>query len=173
MFAKIVLSMIIIISSASIGYVLAYRYVQRLQDLKNLYLSFQLLETEVLYSSNPLPTAMLRVSLKSNKTIGKIFMDTYELLNSRTGYGIEDAWQRAVDDNISHTSLLSEDREILMDFVKNLGATDKENQIKNFHLVYLQLKKQQEIAEGLKIKNEKMCKSLGVIIGIAIVIVFI
>ncbi|WP_168198274.1 stage III sporulation protein SpoIIIAB [Crassaminicella thermophila] len=173
MFVKTIFSIIIIVATAAIGYIFSYGYVQRLQQLKNLYLSFQLLETEIIYSSNPLPIAMERVGKKSNKYICNIFNDTYKILNSKIGYSIEEAWNKAINDNLMKTSLNNEDKEILIDFGKNLGFTDKENQIKNFQLVYLQLQKQQKIAEQLKMKNEKMCKSLGVLIGIAIVIVLI
>ena len=61
MLAKLILSLIIIISAGIIGYVLAYRYVERNQELKNLYIAFQLLETEIMYSSSSLPIALKRV----------------------------------------------------------------------------------------------------------------
>ncbi|QXM06014.1 stage III sporulation protein SpoIIIAB [Crassaminicella indica] len=173
MFAKIIFSSVIIISTAAIGYILSYQYVQRLQQLKNLYLSFQLLETEIIYASNPLPTAMERVAIKSNKSINKIFTDTYKILSSKMGYSIEEAWNTAIYRNIKNMSLDKEDQDILIDFGKNLGCTDKENQLKNFQLIYLQLEKQQQLAEELKMKNGKLCKSLGILIGLSIVIIFI
>ena len=173
MFAKLILSIIIITSAGIIGYVLAYRYVQRLQQLKNLYLSFQLLETEILYSSNSLPIALQKVGIKSNKSVRDFFLDTYKILDSRMGCSIEEAWTKAIEDNITGTSLNREDKEILLDFGNNLGRTDKEHQVKNFNYIYLQLKKNQENAEIQRLKNEKMFKNLGILIGIAIVIVFI
>jgi stage III sporulation protein AB len=173
LFAKIIFSSLIILCTAAIGYIFSYEYTERLYQLKNLYLSFQLLETEILYASNPLPIAMQRVGSKSGKKINEIFTDTYKILYSKRGYSIEEAWHKAIAQNIKNISLNKEDEEILIDFGKNLGFTDKENQIKNFQLIYLQLKKQQDHAEHLKMKNGKLCKSLGVLIGLAIVIVFI
>ncbi|TCO79183.1 stage III sporulation protein SpoIIIAB [Marinisporobacter balticus] len=173
MFAKTIFSIIIILSTATIGYVFAYGYVQRLHQLKNLYLSFQLLETEIIYASNPLPIAMKKVGERSHKTIRKIFTDVYDILHSKMGYSIEEVWNTAINNHFKQTSLNMEDKEILLDFGKSLGFADKENQIKNFKLIYLQLEKQQQIAEGLRMKNEKMCKSLGILVGIGIVIVFI
>lgn len=173
MLAKLILSIIIIASAGIIGYVLAYRYVQRNQQLKNLHIAFQLLETEIMYSSSSLPMALKRVGLKSNSPIGSFFTETYKILDSRLGYGIEEAWSRTVEDTISETSLNHEDKEVLLDFGFNLGSTDKEHQIKNFQFIYLQLKKRQDDAENLRMKNEKMFKNLGILIGIAIVIIFI
>lgn len=173
MFAKIILSIIIISATATMGYLISYGYVQRLSQLRYLHLSFQLLETEIIYASNPLPIAMKKVGEKSNKTISKIFIDTYNYLHSKMGYSIEQVWNMALNNYFKQTFLNKEDKEILMDFGKNLGFTDKENQIKNFRLIYLQLEKQQKIAEQLRTKNEKMCKSLGLLVGIGIVVVFI
>jgi stage III sporulation protein AB len=165
--------MIIILSTSIIGYMVAYKYAQRLQQLKNLYVSFQLLETEIIYASNSLPFAMKKVGERSSKGISKLFIDTHKILHSKIGYSIEEAWNKAIRDNIAYTFLENEDGEILIDFGKNLGNTDKEYQVKNFKIIYTQLEKQQQIANDIKIKNVKMCKSLGVLIGIAIVIVFI
>lgn len=173
MFAKMIISIVIVFSAGAIGYIHAYRYKQRLKQLKDLYLSFQLLETEVFYSIRSLPMAMKRVGEKSHPSICQLFTDAYKTLHSKGGYSVEEAWENAVNDNYMKTSLTVDDREILKDFGKNLGSTDRENQIKNFHFIYLQLEKQQQIAHSIQIKNEKMCKSLGLLIGIAIVIVCI
>lgn len=170
---KGMVSIIIIISTGSIGYILAYRHIQRLQQLKNLYLAFQLLETEILYASTPLPAAMKKVGEKANKSISSFFTDTSRILNSKMGFSIEEAWTKAIENNFKFTALVWEDKEVVIDFGNNLGCTDRENQGKNFQLAYLQLKKQQEAAEYLRMKNEKMYKSLGILIGIAIVIIFI
>jgi len=171
--AKLVLSITIITSAGIIGYVLAYRYVQRLQQLKSIYLSFQLLETEIMYSSNNLPRALEKVGNKSSSSIKNFFLDTYRTLEGRLGLSLEEAWLKAVENNIARTSLDEEDKAILLDFGLNLGCTDRENQVKNFQLIYLQLKKRQDHAEELRLKNERMCKNLGILLGIAIVIVFI
>lgn len=173
MLTKLILSFIIIASAGIIGHVLAYRYVERNQQLKNLYIAFQLLETEIMYSSSSLPMALKRVGVKSKSPLGGFFTGTYKILDSRQGFGIEEAWSKAVEEIIFETSLDNEDKDILLDFGLNLGSTDKEHQMKNFQFIYLQLKKRQDDAENLRMKNEKMLKTLSVLIGIAIVIVFI
>ncbi len=173
MFVKILGSILIIFSTSIIGYILAHRYTERIQQLKNIYLSFQILETEIIYLSNSLPIAMQRVGNKSNPIVKNIFTDTHQMLSKKAGYSMEEAWNKSIHNNFSNTSLIKEDCEILIDFGKNLGSTDKENQVKNFKFIYLQLEKQQKDAETLKIKNEKMYKSLGALVGIAIVILLI
>ncbi|WP_169832945.1 stage III sporulation protein SpoIIIAB [Geosporobacter ferrireducens] len=170
---KVLFSLFILFSTSLIGYIYAFRYNHRVQQLRHILHGLQLLETEVLYSSNSLPEAMKRVGERSHSSIANIFLDTAECLFSRKGISLEDAWGRAVEGLGAYSSLQKIDQEVLIDFGKLLGTSDKENQKKNFHIVTLELQKQQKIAEEERSKNEKMCKSLGILAGLAIVIVFI
>ena len=65
----------------------------------------------------------------------------------------------------------SEDEEILISFGKLLGSSDTEGQIKNIRLTLNQLKMQEEKAEELRKKNESMYRNLGVLGGLAIIII--
>ncbi|KXG76792.1 stage III sporulation protein SpoIIIAB [Thermotalea metallivorans] len=170
---KLMISAVIVLSASLIGYILSYNYVQRPKQIKNLILSLQLLETEILYMLTPLPQALKKIGSKGNTELAGIFKEAGSLLETRRGYDIEDAWQQAIEQKIRFTSLSEEDKEILIDFGKNLGSIDRENQIKNFNFIYAQLKKQQQTAEELRAKNEKMYRSLGVLLGLAIVILFL
>lgn len=173
MFVKVLFSLFILFSTSLIGYIYASRYNHRVQQLRHILHGLQLLETEILYSSNSLPEAMRRVGERSHPSIASIFLDTAECLYSRKGIGLEEVWCRAVKSFGANSSLQEMDQEVLTDFGKQLGTSDKENQKKNFHMITLELQKQQKLAEEDQCKNEKMCKSLGILAGLAIVIVFI
>ncbi|WP_053957119.1 stage III sporulation protein SpoIIIAB [Inediibacterium massiliense] len=173
MIVKILCSIFIILSSSTIGYLYSLRYFQRLQQLKDLYISFQLLETEITYVATPLATAMQKIGNQSNQPIHQIFKNVHKILSQRMGYSVEEAWYQAIENHFNHTALTEEDREILIDFGKNLGCTDQENQTKNFKWIYLQLQKHQQNADELKNKNGKLCKNMGVLAGLAIVIILI
>ncbi len=173
MLIKVLSSLFILFSSALIGYIYASRYNHRVQQLRHVLHGIQLLETEVLYSSNSLPEAMKRVGERSHSTVAKIFLDTAQCLYSRKGISLEEAWGKAIESQGAYSALQEIDREILIDFGKLLGTSDKENQKKNFHMVILELQKQQRSADEERCKNEKMYRSLGILAGLAIVIVFI
>lgn len=66
-----------------------------------------------------------------------------------------------------------EDKEVLKMFGKLLGKTDKKGQISEIEITNSFIEKQIEKAENEKNKNAKLYKSLGVICGIGIVIIFI
>jgi stage III sporulation protein AB len=170
---KAILSIIIILSASFIGYILSYKYVQRPRQIKHLFLSLQLLETEILYLLTPLPQALKKVGGKSSMELNRIFTEASELLEKKDGFCIEDAWRQSVEKHYHFTSLTEEDKEALIDFGMSLGTVDRDHQLKNFHFIYGQLKKQQQSAEELRSKNERMYRSLGVLLGVAIVILFL
>ena len=72
------------------------------------------------------------------------------------------------------TDLLSineEDKSILKNLSKLLGQTDMEGQVNQINLTTAFLDEQIEKAEKERAKNEKMYRTLGMIVGLAIVII--
>ena len=82
-----------------------------------------------------------------------------------------DAWENSIDS--SNIMLLQDDKEAWKSLGKLLGKTDIEGQISQIRLVNNFLDIQIEEATESKNKNEKMYKKLGLIVGIATVIVLI
>ena len=77
----------------------------------------------------------------------------------------------AVDTNI--LSINEEDRSILKNLSKLLGQTDIDGQINQIELTSRFLDEQIAKAEKEKAKSEKMYRTLGMVIGLAIVIILI
>ena len=67
---------------------------------------------------------------------------------------------------------MNEDKNIIKSLRKMLGKTDLEGQVSEIKLVQNFLNTQIENAEKEKQKNEKLYKTLGGVIGLAIVIIF-
>ena len=83
----------------------------------------------------------------------------------------EKAWNLAVAEN--SFSLSKEDIKIISNFGNLLGKTDLKGQITEIELANNFLDKQIKEAEEIRKKNDKLYKSLGIIIGITIVIVLV
>ena len=83
----------------------------------------------------------------------------------------EEAWEKAID--ISVLNITKEDRELLKNFGNLLGKTDIEGQLNQVELTTNFLDEQIKLAEKEKIKNEKLYRTLGMTIGLGIVIVLI
>ena len=91
-------------------------------------------------------------------------------MNLKNG-DFENAWNLAVAEN--SFGFTFEDIEIISKFGSLLGKTDLSGQKSEIDLANEFLNKQIQEAEELRKKNDRMYKSLGIIAGITIVIIFI
>jgi len=170
---KLIGGLIIILSSSLIGTLLANKYIIRTKILKTLRFSFQLLETEIIYGSTPLPYAFNNISLKIDKPWNTFFQEVSENLLMRKYFTMEEAWNSAMNNHLELSFLNKADIELIKNFGKVIGKSDTEDQKKHFLLMYAQLSRLEEEAETERKRNEKMYKSLGLLLGIAIYIILI
>jgi Stage III sporulation protein AB (spore_III_AB). len=131
----------------------------------------QLLENRISYLSDILTDAFDRIKASSQNEVGIFFSYTSERLKTEKNINATDAWEAAIRENIKKTALNKEDEEILVSFGKILGGSDTEGQINNIRHTINQLKMQEEKAEKSRIKNEKMYKSLGILGGLAVIVI--
>lgn len=82
-----------------------------------------------------------------------------------------EAWKYAVEN--SKTNMTKEDLNLLEGFDKLLGKTDIEGQLSEIELIGKFMDGQIINAEDEQKKNEKLYRSLGIIAGIAIVIILV
>ena len=81
------------------------------------------------------------------------------------------AWLKALENQ--NTNLKKEDMEVLKGLSNLLGKVDIEGQVTEIELVDNFLNTQIEKAEEESKKSEKMYKTLGITVGLAMVIVFL
>jgi stage III sporulation protein AB len=136
-------------------------------------MSLQMLETEISYTSTPLPDAFQNVSVKSRSPAKELFMEAGCNLKSRTYSTVGEAFEKALDTIKDRMSIAKEDIEVLKSFGYSMGTSDTEGQVKSFRLVLKQLEGQEVKAEELRNKNERLYKSLGLLGGIAVTILLI
>jgi stage III sporulation protein AB len=163
----------VLLSSGFLGYILSADCKKRPRQLRELQSMLQIFENQISYLSDVLAEAFLRLSSSNGGETGIFFSNTVERLQSGRSITAAKAWEEAVRENIKKTSLNREDEEILVSFGKLLGSSDLEGQIKNIRLTLGQLKLQEQKAEESRAKNEGMYRSLGILGGIAVVIVLI
>ena len=173
MLFKIAGSLIVILSCTFLGAVLSTDCRKRPQQLRELQSMLQMFENQISYLSDVIAEVFMRIGKVSRSEAGLFFSGTVEILNEGRNRSASQAWEQAVIQNIKRTALNKEDEEILLTFGKILGCTDLEGQVKNIRLALDQLKHQEVKAEVNRSKNEKMYRSLGILGGIAVVIVLI
>lgn len=165
--------LIIIFSSGFIGMLLSNKYSMRPKIIRKLRFSLQILETEIIYGSTPLPYALSNVGAKSDKPIDAFFLEVSDNILKRRYFNMEEAWNNAMEKHLSNVFLNKLDLELIKSFGKIIGKSDTEDQKKHFKLMYAQLEHHEAMAENDKKRNERMYRSLGFLFGVALYIILV
>lgn len=153
-------------SSLYLGILISRKYTNREQELVEIQNSLNMLESKIKFTYEPLQEIFVEISKKINNNIGEIFEKAQKNLSN---LGTGQAWNKAIDE--TPTDLTEEDKNILKGLGRLIGKTSLEGQISEINLMKSFIEKQTEKAKREREKNEKMYKTLGGIIGMAIVII--
>ena len=158
--------------SSITGILLANKYKSRIQELKSFKEMMNILENKIKFTYEPLGNIFDDITkLYSNKNqVCKIFEQTKINMEKND---VCFSWEKAIDKSKQNMCLNKEDINIIKGLGKQLGKTDVEGQVSEIALTNEFLDIQIKDAEEQCKKNEKMYKTLGTIIGIAIVIILI
>ena len=160
----------IFISSSAVGYMVANRYSNRLNELIEMKNILIVLKTKMRYTYETLPDIFTEIANNTKDRISAIFENTVQNLQNNE-MNIGQAWRKSIMNTNSNLNV--EDKEILASMDKLLGKTDLEGQIGEIDLTTELLDVQIEKAESEKQKNVKLYKTLGNVVGITIVILLI
>lgn len=173
MLLKLIGGLVVIVSSSFLGFALSRDCARRPQQLRELQALLQMFENQIVFLSDVLTDAFERVFRSSKSEVGVFFRAAAEKLSSGGEINAREAWEAAVRENLRKTSLLAEDQEVILSFGTLLGSSDLEGQVKNIRLTVNQLKLQEQKAEERRVKYEGMYRSLGILGGLAVVILLI
>jgi len=165
---KIIIYTAIFLTCSLIGILKSRKYIDRVNELKEFKSGLNMFKAKVKFTYEPIPEIFRQISSNMNSKIGKIFQIASNNMKFATA---GDAWSMAVDTDILNIN--SEDREILKNLSKLLGQTDVEGQLNQIELTSNFIDEQISKAERERIRNEKMYRSLGMILGIGIVIILV
>lgn len=165
---KIVMLFAVFGTISTIGVKISNRYTERANNLKQIKKALNIFETKIMYTYEPIPDVFLEISKKIKGDVGKLFLDASR--NMSLDFA-GDAWEKSL--NNSNIMLLEDDKEALRSLGKLLGSTDIDGQLSQIRLVNGFLNEQIKEAIEQKNKNETMYKKLGIIVGLAVVIVLV
>lgn len=169
-FVKIIIAIAILFITSYMGMELANSLKSREEVLTDMITFLRLVQNEMMYMLNSLPTAYemsrQRLNTELKNVLGAISLDM-----SKLGTGKVDA---SITNNINSIKSLNEyDKEIIISTLKNLGRSDLESQYNIIENAISIINKQIKEANEIKNKNSKVYKTIGVITGLMIVIIFI
>ena len=163
---KIIIYSFIFLTSSGIGMLISKRYEERVNELKEFKNALNMFKTKVKSTYEPIPEIFEEISKSLDSKPGKIFK--LASINMKLVTAGE-AWNMAVDTELLNIN--EEDKSILKNLSKLLGQTDVEGQINQIDLTNNFLDEQIKKAENDRAKSEKLYRTLGMIIGLAIVII--
>ncbi len=164
---------LVILSSAGIGFFFSNEMRCRIEDLKVLRKLVMLLRGDIRYGNTPLPEAINAIARRHSGNFSPFFNKIAARLSELSGQTFQDIWREAVENELKDTSLSKKDKSQLLQFGENLGYLDKDMQMNTLDLFLAQL--EDETKELTKTVKEKayLYNSLGIMAGIFISIVML
>ncbi|ERI08046.1 stage III sporulation protein AB [Aneurinibacillus aneurinilyticus ATCC 12856] len=154
------------LSGMQLGGYLAHRPLQ----IRQLRTGLTLLETEIIYGSRPLPEALASISRRLTGSGARLFSRTAEILAQEPEWPASECWHSAVQQVWPKTALKGPEKDIVLQLGSVLGQSDREDQRKHIRLACANLEHEEASARDNQQRYEKMCRSLGVLSGILLVI---
>ena len=168
---KLVISASMVGISTYIGTYKARKLKEREYVLRDTITFLKLVENEIKYMMNILPNAYEIARQKLNTElkikIGDIVIDMIEMRNI-------ELVENSIEKNIAEISCLEDyDKNVIISTLKNLGRSDVEGQINIIENGITTLENQVTEANEVKLTNSKLYRTIGIIAGLMLVIIFI
>ena len=165
---KIIIYSFIFLSCSLIGILISKKYSNRVNELKEFKNALNMFKTKIRYTYAPLPEIFTEIAENVDSNISNVFKKASEKMEICPA---GEAWDLAL--RIEDLNIDDEDRIALKNLSKMLGKTDLEGQLNQIEMTSDFLDSQIKKAETQKAKSEKMYRTLGMVIGMAIVIILV
>lgn len=154
-----------------IGFEISKRLNDRPRHIRQLKNALQILEAEILYSQLPLQEAFMIIAKQIPEPMKSFFHALSEEMK-KDGIELSLLWEQHVNTLMQQSSLGPIEKEILNQFGQTLGQHDFTQQQKQIQLTVSHLDRELEEARDNQYRYSKMAKSLGVLSGLFIVLLF-
>lgn len=171
MLLKIIGMIVLITSGALMGYSLCDDYIERIQCLEAVKKALIILRGEIKHNNSSICEALENITV-SNRLIMSFIKKVVKEYKNMNG-SLWEAWKKGVTENLEQSPLKNEEINIIRDFGRNLGITDRETQMKNIDEC---MKEMDGCITGLKGEKKEKCKlykMLGVLSGLFISIMLL
>ncbi len=171
MLFKLLCGIVIILGFTYCGLSYGEKLKRRVTQLAEICDGLTLLEFNIRYMNYPIVEAFYNMGQSCNGVIGGIFKRSSQILAGNTGNTPGEAFLKAVNENISNLMLTNDEIHILKSFSKTLGEGDREMEISNIKTAKARLAASMSQAEEEIGKKVKIGRSMGVMLGLFVVIV--
>lgn len=169
---KIVGAAMLILAGSFSGAEIGRLYAARPIELKALMGALLLLQSEISYAARPLGEALSAVAERADPKVAPFFRFAAQYLCSALGSTAAEAWDKAISEISSRSSLREEDLDILRDLSAALGNSDREDQTKHISLALERLRASAVMAEEDARRYVRLYRFLGFGAGLSLVVLF-
>lgn len=172
MFLKLAGALFILGTAAAAGIGAARALEEQVEELRRLEIALHALSSEVSYMLRPLPVAMIAAGQRAGGAVGELFC----LLGNRSGISGRSTPQDvflAVAEETGLEALPLFARDTVGELVKTLGTSGHKEQIRLIDMSIDRVRSFLRSVEGEYEKKARMYRHLGVLTGLAAVIVLI
>ena len=169
---QIIGAALVVVSSSALGMYYSGLDAFRMQDLLAFRQALTIFASEIEFVVSPLPEAMQNVAKRIPQPVSRLFADFAARL---TDVGGETAYRLWVESIAAHkpvSYLDAEDWDAIESFGKTLGYLDKPMQINTIRHTQSYIDGKTETLRVSGDKNKRMYRSLGVVGGILLVVIF-
>jgi len=170
---KFIGCILIIASTTTMGFYISYLLSEKVRQIQEIQYALQVLEGEIVYSSEPLYNALLLVSKKLREPLKSFFIDMSKDLKEFKADTVYEIFINLFEKYRDKIFLNKEEVEVLAKFFGELGTSDIEGQKKNFNVTIKRLELLEKQAEEKRRKNDKLIKYLGFSFGVIVVVILI
>ena len=173
MLLKCIGIIILMAACGMFGFSLSYDYIMRMKNLEQLRKMLLLLQGEIKHKNSGISEAIKNVSIQMENGMGD-FLKYVSQKFRKENITIKAAWNMGIDDFLKKRSkLIEKDLTIIRELGGSLGVTDRETQIHNIHncmdIIGITIN-ELNVAKGEKCR---LYRTLGVMAGAFMAIVFI
>ncbi|MDT8901059.1 stage III sporulation protein AB [Anaeroselena agilis] len=173
MWVKLLGSAMVIVAGTGIGFAAAWRYSERPRQIGHLISCLTALSSYVNYAALPLAEALSRAAGGLNSPVGDFLRRTAANMAARNWLSPREALEEALAEEGRRLAWERPERETLLLFGANLGATGREEQQKYLAMVLEELRRIEHEALRSRDQNVKMYRYLGICGGLATAILLV
>ena len=169
-YIKYILMFFVFLVSGTIGNLYSKKYSSRLNELEKINSILNVFKSKIKFTCLTIQEIFAQIYEDNHNNIGEIFKLARDNINENSA---KDSWEKALEDTKEKTNLKEEDITVLKTLGNMLGNTDVAGQVSQIELTEQLVLEQIENAKIEKNKNSRLYKTLGVSIGLTIIIILI
>lgn len=170
---KFVLYIMIFLTSSLLGFSIGSKYSKRVKNLMALQQSIRLLQAEVIVFANPIPFALQNISKRVSPDIQEVYSTISRSIEKNQSGDLYNCFLQSTDYLKNRCMLKEQDIDVFLALGKVIGKTDRMDQELQFKYALNEMDLLIIEAKEEKNKNEKMYRSLGMLMGLGMIIILI